>query len=397
MNTKNILLLVQKHYEEIAKARHYFHMYPETAFEEVKTSKKICEVLDKYKIPYKKGIAKTGVMATIVGEKEKSDRCVLLRGDMDALDMPELANVPYRSTIEGKMHGCGHDGHAAGVLGAALVLNDMKKEFSGTVKIIFQPAEESEGGALPMIQEGILENPKVGMAFGAHLWDDAKEGVVKTLSGSIFASPDEFRIKFKGRGGHGSRPDQSISPIVAAGYFIAQSQSIMASMISPFENSTFSFGSIQGGKAFNVIPSEVELVGTSRNFSEEARDKIEQIFINILEGLKLVYGCDYELDYIRRFPMLYNDPKATKIAKNSFGKIVGDANVLDLEQKVMGGEDFSYIAKEVPSCFMLVGIIGDHNQDAKLHNPNFRWDDKILKILSSGLCQCALDYLSIKE
>ena len=390
---KKIQTLMDKHYAQVVEARHYFHENPELGFEEVKTSAKICEILDKHGISYKKGIAKTGILAQVVGTKGTSDKCVLLRGDIDALAMPELADVPYRSKVPNKMHGCGHDGHAAGLIGAALIINELKNEFSGTVKFMFQPAEEGDGGALPMIEEGILENPKVDMAFGCHLWGYEMKDTVHISSGGIFAAPDEFRIKIKGRGGHGSRPDQSISPIIAAGYFITQTQSIIANRVSAFENAVISFGSIHGGSAFNVIPNDVALVGTVRTMSEKVRADIPLFIEQTLEGLKHTHRVDYEFEYIKRFPVLVNDKNATKIAEKAFAKVVGESGVKELREKVMGGEDFAYIAQYVPSCFILVGIMEEEGVYRVHHNPSFCWDDRHMKVLSRGLTQCALDYL----
>lgn len=394
--SEKLKVLMEKHYDEVVGARHFFHENPELGFEVFKTNAKICEIFDKHGIKYKNDVAKTGILAQIVGTKPSSNpnRCVLLRGDMDALPMPEHADVPYKSKVPNKMHGCGHDGHAAGLIGAALILNDLKDEFSGTVKFMFQPAEETDGGALPMIEEGVLENPKVEACFGCHLWGPIQKGTVGISSGAIFAAPDEFKIIFKGKGGHGSRPDHSISPIVAAASFITQANTVMATQVSPFENASYSFGSIHGGKAFNVIPGEVELIGTSRNFSEEVRDKIEQSFENILKGIKGVYGCDYSYEYKRRYPILFNEEKMTDIAKKAFGKVVQESNVLELSEKVMGGEDFSYLANEVPSCFILVGISDDIKNPTMHHNPNFCWADENLKTLSLGLAQCGLDFLN---
>lgn len=392
---EKLKLLMEKHYDEVVAARHFFHENPELGFEEFKTNAKICEILDKYGIKYKNNIAKTGILAQVVGTKpsDRQEKCVLLRGDIDALPLPEHADVPYKSKVPNKMHGCGHDGHAAGLIGAALILNELKDEFSGTIKFMFQPAEETEGGALPMIKEGILENPKVEACFGCHLWGPMEKGTVGISSGPIFGAPDEFKITFKGKGGHGSRPDQANSPIVAAAHFITQANTIMATQVSPFENASYSFGSIHGGKAFNVIPSEVELVGTSRNFSEEIRDKVEESFKKILEGIKVAWGCDYVYEYKRRYPILINEEKMTSLAQKAFGKVVGDENILELSEKVMGGEDFSYLANEVPSCFVLVGISEDINNPTIHHNPYFCWEDENLKTLSLGLAQCGLDFL----
>ncbi len=391
---EKISQLTKKHYGEMVSARHYFHENPELGYEEVKTSAKICEILDKYGITYQKNIAKTGVLAHIVGEKESADpKCVLLRGDIDALPIQETADVPFKSKIPNVMHACGHDGHTAGALGAALILNDLKDQFSGTVKIMFQPAEETVGGALPMIEEGILDDPHVDACFGCHLWGWTKRGEVEIASGPCFAAPDEFRITFKGLGGHGSRPDLAINPIIAASYFVVQSNAIISTMISPFESTTFSFGAIEGGKAFNVIPAEVTLNGNVRTFDEGVRDAIENAFKDILEGIKKGLRCDYELDYARKFPVLINDEKMASLAKESFGKLLGPDKVKGLKEPIMGSEDFAYLTEHRPSCFVLVGICEDESNPVLHHNSNFCWEDENLKTLASGLSMCAMDFL----
>lgn len=386
--------VLQKHYEKIVKLRHFLHENPEIGFEEVKTSQAVCKMLDDHGISYKKGIAKTGILAQIKGNKQsKNPKCVLLRADMDALVIQEEADVPYKSKIPNRMHACGHDGHTAGLVGAALVLNDLKDEFSGVVKFMFQPAEETSGGALPMIKEGILENPKVDASFGCHLWGQFVENHIGISKGAIFAAPDEVHITLKGKGGHGSRPDQSINPIVMAGYVITNLQSIVTSRISPLENVTLSLGSIEGGNIFNVIPNEVKIKGTVRTLNEEVRDKMPSFIEDVLKGVSLAHGGSYELDYSRRYPVLINDEKMALLAKKAFGKALGEECVHELEEPIMGGEDFSYLAKEVPSCFVLVGISKDMENRAIHHNSCFAWDDKNMKNLSLGLASCALEFL----
>lgn len=392
---QNLKNLMEKHYEKIVNLRHYIHENPEIGFEEIKTSGAVCKIFDEFNIPYKKGIAKTGVLATIKGTKKSNNpKCVLLRADMDALEIQEQTNVSYKSKIPNRMHACGHDGHTAGLVGAALILNDIKDSFSGTIKFMFQPAEEISGGALPMIKEGILQNPKVDASFGCHLWGQCLEDEVLISGGPIFAAPDEFEIVLKGEGGHGSRPDQSISPIVMAGYAITSLQSVVTSKISPLENVTLSFGSINGGNIFNVIPDEVKIKGTVRTLNEKIREQMPKLIENVLKGVALAHNGDYELTYEKRYPVLVNDTKMSNIAKDAFKKVVGDKNVKELDQKVMGGEDFSYLAQNVPSCFILVGISKDIQSMAIHHNSCFEWDDKNLKNLSLGLTNCALDFLA---
>lgn len=393
---KNLQALLKKYYQDIVHVRHYLHENPELGFEEFKTAQKICEYLDKYGISYKCGIATTGILAKITGSiPSKNPKCVLLRADMDALVLTEEANVSYKSKIPNRMHACGHDGHSAGLLGAALMLNDLKDEFSGTIKFMFQPAEETVGGALPMIEEGILENPKVDMCFGCHLWGDYLEDEIAISKGAIFAAPDEFLVTLKGKGGHGSRPDRSISPIVMAGHAITAIQNIISSRISPFENTTLSFGSIQGGNIFNVIPNHVTLRGTVRTLSETTRSQMPIYIENALKGVALIHGGDFTLEYFNRYPVLINDENATNVARKAFQEAVGEENVRELREKVMGGEDFSYLAQNVPSCFILVGISKDENNKALHHNSCFQWDDKNMKNLSLGLANCALKALSL--
>ncbi len=391
-----IIRLTEKYYQEMVEARHYFHENPELGYEEYKTSAKICEILDTHAVKYTKGIAKTGVLAQIEGEK-KSDtpaKCVLLRCDMDALPIQETVDIPFKSKVPNVMHACGHDGHSAGALGAALILNELKKEFSGTVKIMYQPAEETVGGALPMIEEGILEKPHVDACFGCHLWGLTKQGEVEISPGPCFAAPDEFHITFKGLGGHGSRPDLAVNPIIAASYFVVQSNAIISTMVNPFKSAAFSFGAIEGGNAFNVIPGEVRLNGNVRNFDQDVRDSIEQAFRDILEGIKKSLHCDYELEYIRKFPILINDEKMSALARTSFGKIIGTENVKEMREPTMGSEDFAYLTEHRPSCFVLVGISEDEQNPVLHHNSGFCWEDKNIKTLSAGLAMCAVDFLN---
>lgn len=393
---KNIEKIMDKYYKKIVALRHFIHENPEIAFEEIKTSGAICKILDEFNITYKRGIAKTGILATITGEKKsKNPKSVLLRADMDALVIQEEANVEYRSKIPNRMHACGHDGHAAGLVGAVLILNELKSEFSGTVKFMFQPAEEGTGGALPMIKEGILQNPKVDACFGCHLWGQLQEGDIGISDGAIFASPDEFSITLKGKGGHASRPDHGVSPIVMAGYAITTLQSIVTSKISPLESVTLSFGSIHGGNVFNVIPNEVVIKGTIRTMNEEIREKMPNLIKNALKGVAISQGGDYELNYMKRYPVLINNPNISDIAREAFGKILGKERVIELKERVMGGEDFSFLAQRVPSCFILVGISKDINNPTLHHNSSFEWDDKNMKNISLGLTNCALEFLSL--
>ncbi|WFD10537.1 M20 metallopeptidase family protein [Tepidibacter hydrothermalis] len=391
MYTDVINKIGDDNYRKMVNLRHQFHMYPERGYEEFKTAKTISDELERLGIDYKANVAKTGVVGLIKGNHP--GKTVLLRADMDALPINEEADVEYKSRIENCMHACGHDGHMAGVLGAAMILNNMKDEIYGNVKLIFQPAEEEQGGAKPMIDEGVMDNPKVDAAFGCHLWGGMLEGEVHVRKGPMMAAPDMFRIKIKGKGGHGAVPHLTIDPIVIASQVINNIQSIVSRRISPLESAVISFGSIQGGKSHNVIPNDVELVGTVRTFSEENRKFIPKAMEDILKAVTESQGAGYEFKYEEKYPALINDEKMTEIAKNSFKKIVGEDKVVDMKEPTMGGEDFAYFGQLVPASFMFVGISKDKDNLVVHHHPKFKWDDKNILTIAKGLAQTAIDYL----
>jgi len=367
-------------------------MYPEASLDEEKTAALISQTLTELGIPHQTGIAGHGIVGLIEGAKP--GKTVLFRADMDALEMTEEADVEYKSRIPGRMHACGHDGHVAGLLLAAMVLNELRGELTGNVKLMFQPAEETVGGALPMIQAGILENPKVDAAFGCHLWGSAEEGKVWVKSGPTMAAPDEFRIKVIGTGGHGALPHISIDPIVLAGEVVCALQTVVARRINPLDQAVITVGIIQGGTAFNIIPESVTIGGTIRTFDPETRDKIPKLMENLVAGITRGQGGDYELDVNRRYPALINDPAMTALAKASLAEIAGSENVEDMKEANMGGEDFSYLLKEVPGSFFFVGISKDMQNPAMHHNPRFAWDEKALKVSAGGFCRIAFDYLA---
>lgn len=392
MITKQIKALSDKFYEEVVDIRHEIHMHPEIGFEEVNTARLVTETLDKYNIPYTSGIAKTGVLGILEGKNP--GKTVLLRADMDALAMQEESGVSYSSKIPNRMHACGHDGHTAGLLGAAMILSKLRDEFDGIIKFMFQPAEETAGGALPMIEEGILENPKVDAAFACHLMGDQKEGKVRVSHGPMMASPDTFEIKIMGKGGHGAIPHISIDPITISAYVITTLQSVVSRRIDPIEPVVISIGSISGGEAHNVIPDSVRIYGTVRTLNEKIRKQVPLEMERVIKGVVSTHGGDYSFDYERKFPPLINDPRMTDIAENAFIKIVGEDNVSEIDNPTMGGEDFSYIANHVPSSFVYVGITKDENNPVIQHNKAFKWDDKNLKILAEGHAQMAIDFLN---
>mgnify|MGYP000927233153 CR=1 FL=1 len=392
MNTEKIKNLSKKYYDRIVEIRHRIHMHPELAFQEHETSKLIANELMRMGIEVQNGIAKTGVVGLIKGEKP--GKTILLRADMDALEVQEAADVPYKSKIKGKMHACGHDGHIAGVLGAAMILNDLKDELHGNIKLVFQPAEETEGGAKPMIELGIMENPHVDAAIGCHLWGSFKEGEVHIKEGPVMASPDVFTFKIIGKGGHAGIPHLSIDPIVITSQVICSIQSIVSRRVNPLKPVVISCCSIHGGETNNVIPNEVEVKGTVRTFHQDLRNWIPEAIEEILKTTTKAYGGSYEFEYSKRFPPLINNEKMAKLAMNSISKIIGEENVHKQEEANMGGEDFAYFASIVPSVYYFIGITPKNSDTVIHHHPKFGFNDTNLLILSQSMAQVAIDYLN---
>lgn len=383
--------LGEKYLQHMINLRETIHMYPEDGFSEFTTSKIIIEELEKLGIKVQKNVAKTGVVGLIEGKYP--GKTVLLRADMDALKIQEQADVEYKSKIDGMMHACGHDGHVAGLLGAAMILNELKDNLHGNVKLVFQPAEERDGGALPMIEEGVLENPKVDAAFAAHLWGYLNEGEVHLKEGPMMASPDIFNIKVIGKGGHGAVPQESIDPIIITCQIVNSLQTIVSRKINPLDPVVITCGRIQGGDCHNVIPNEVELEGTIRTFNEETRNWVPKVMEDLIRGITTSQGAAYEFKYEPKYPALINDKYMTSFAKESLKKVVGEENVFDLKEPNMGGEDFAYFAQKVPSAFIFVGIANNKSEPVIHHNPYFKWDSKNVGILAQSLSQIAIDYL----
>jgi amidohydrolase len=382
--------LVSKYESEIIQIRHHIHQHPEIGFEEIQTSQTVMDFLDKLGIPYVQGIAKTGVLATITSDKP--GRTVLLRADMDALAMDEDPGNPVVSKIAGRMHACGHDGHTSGLLLAGALLNEMKAELCGTVKLMFQPAEETLGGALPMIEEGILEG--VDMAFGCHLWGSALEGTAGYKYGAMMAAPDEFKITVIGKGGHGAYPHSAIDPIVAGAQIVTAIQSIVSRNVNPLDSAVVTIATFHSGSAFNIISNEAVMTGTIRTLSEENRKMVACRLTEIAKSVASAYGAEAVVEVIRKYPVLVNADKAVDIAKVAFVKVLGEENVSEIAAPSMGGEDFAYIAQRVPSAFVYVGIAKNINEPISHHHPKFQWDDKNIAVLGKGLTQCAMDFLN---
>ena len=389
---QKIDVLAKKNLEKIRAIRRELHKYPELGFQEFKTAQLIKKELDILGIPYQDEVAKTGVVALIKGAKP--GKTVLLRADMDALPINEETECEYKSLTPGVMHACGHDGHVAGLLGTAMILNELKENISGNIKLVFQPAEEGPGGAKPMINEGILENPKVDAAYACHLWPNYPAGKILFKDGNLMAHPTGFDIEINGVGGHGSTPEKTIDPVIIGCQAIINFQNIISRNISAMQPAVLSCCSIKAGEAGNVIPDKLAIKGTIRTFDENLTTDILNKMDSILKGLCNAYGASYNFIIERMYPTLKNDSNLFSFTKSSLINVVGEDNVVLMNEPLMGSEDFSYISNEVPSNFFFIGTKDNQEEiETLLHHPRLKWDDKHLEISSKALAQVAYDYL----
>ncbi|MGM0410312.1 MAG: M20 metallopeptidase family protein [Bacillota bacterium] len=379
--------------DEIIKIRHKIHQNPELAFEEEKTAALALSELEKLDYKVESGVYYTGVCGLLENSKGKNDKTILLRADMDALPIQENTGKSYSSKNDGVMHACGHDGHVAILIGVAKVLNELRDEFSGNVKFVFQPAEEAEGGAKGMIENGVLESPDVDAALGLHLWGTTPKGMVEYKGGPFMASPDKFTLKIKGQGGHAAQPEKSIDPIPIATTIVNQFQNIISRRTDPLESAVISVCHIEGGYTHNVIPDDVLIEGTVRSLIPEVREKLPEFMEEVVEKVTAIYGADYEFDFEYRFPPLINDENMAKLLSKSAKKIIGDNRVKELDKANMGGEDFSYFAEAVPANFFYLGMAPEDGE-MKHHQAKFDVDDDVLKDGIAIMTQAVIDYFN---
>ena len=375
--------------------RRDFHMHPELGFEEHRTSGKIKEFLDSLNIPYET-YAGTGVCGIITGEK-KSDktRVIALRADIDALPMQEKNTCEYKSLNEGRMHACGHDAHTTILLGAAKLLNDHKSEFSGIVKLIFEPAEETTGGAPVMIKEGVLENPHVDAIIGLHVDESMEYGNIKIKYGVVNAASNPFTIKIKGKGGHGAQPHTTVDPIVIASQVVLSLQTIVSREITPVNPSLITIGSIQGGTAQNIIPDEVCLKGIIRTMTKEDREYAKKRLREVVNGICVTMRAEADIEIEESYPCLYNEDSMVDVVKTAACSEIGEEHVLNQKNPKMGVESFAYFAEQRDSAFYFLGIANkEKNIIHPLHNSLFDIDERALAVGVAIQTKAVLDYLT---
>jgi amidohydrolase len=382
--------------ESVIDLRRTLHQWPELGFQERRTSALVAKRLQALGIEVRTGMAQTGVLGTLRGTGV--GKTVLLRADMDGLPIEEASGVPYASQNHGVMHACGHDGHTAILLTAAKVLAQRRQQFSGTVKFAFQPAEElPPGGAKGMIAEGVLEHPRVDATFGLHLWNGLPVGKIGVDEGPIMASVDRFDIVIKGVGSHGAYPHTGVDPIVVGSHVVAALQTVVSREVPPLAAVVVTVGTFQGGTAFNVIPSHVELSGTVRTVDARIRDEMPARLERIVRGVTSGMRAECSFNYAFGYPVTVNDVSRAQFARRVAGAIVGDANVVAAGM-TMGAEDMSYFLDAVPGCYLRLGsgnpergIIHPH------HSALFNFDEAALPIGVELLTQLTLTYLSGRD
>jgi amidohydrolase len=370
--------LAKKYAPEFIEVRHHLHAHPELSYQEFETSKLVQQQLRSFGIDYEIK-AETGVVGLIKG-KNADRRIVALRADMDALPIKEENNIPYRSKIDGVMHACGHDVHTSCLLGAAKILNELKNDWEGTVKLIFQPGEEKNpGGASLLIKEGVLENPKPSAIFGLHVHPGLNIGKMSFRGGKVMASADELYITIKGKGGHAASPHLCIDPILIASHLIISLQQIISRNNNPHNPSVLSITAIDGGTTTNVIPDEVKLKGTFRAMNEEWRFKAHELIRTMATDLVRSMGGKIDLLIDVGYPSVYNNESLNELAIQKASEFIGKENVEETEKR-MGAEDFGYYSQQIPGCFFRLGVMNkEKGITSGVHTPTFNIDESAIE------------------
>jgi len=376
----------------VIELRRDIHMHPEPSGKETRTSALVARTLRELGVEVREGFHKTGVAGIIRGDKP--GKTIGLRFDMDALEMQELNEVEYKSTVPGVMHACGHDGHTSMGLGSARVLMKMREHIHGSVKLIFQPAEEDApngGGAQYMIREGVLKDPDVDFVLGMHLWPDLPLGKVGTKPGPMMAGSDPFIITVKGKGGHAAMPHKGVDPVLIGSQIVCSLQSVVSRNIDPFEPAVVTVGVFQGGSRYNIIPETTVLKGTVRSFDESVRLSIRDRVIAIAKKTAEALGGRAEVDYRLTYPPLVNDPIVYERVKENIRDLLGPDFYVEIPRPASGGEDFAFFAKALPSAFMFLGYKKEGAEIFQPHNPRFDFDESALGVGVQVFVKCALE------
>jgi hippurate hydrolase len=380
---------IHRWHADFIALRRDLHMHPELGFEEHRTARIVCERLTALGIEHHAGIGRTGVVAVVRGRGERSGRAIGLRADMDALPMQEENEFAHRSRHDGRMHGCGHDGHTTMLLAAARYLAETRN-FDGTAYLIFQPGEEGYAGARAMIEDGLFERFPAGEVYALHNWPGLPQGRIGLTPGPAMAAADRIEIAIDGRGGHGAHPHAAIDPVLVAGHVITAAQSIVSRNVSPIDTAVVSLCSMQAGNpgAMSVIPAHAKLVGTVRTFRPATRDLVERRLQELVPAIAAAFGATATLRYERVYPATINHPAQTEFAATVADALVGQDNVERNLDPSMGSEDFSFMLQEKPGAYVRLGQ-GGSESGCFLHNSKYDFNDAVIPLGAGYLAALA--------
>lgn len=379
VDLSRVRLAIRSIQPQLVEWRRRLHQKPELGFQEKLTAEFVSGKLQEWGIEHQTGIAQTGIVATIKGNKSGSEKVLAIRADMDALPIQELNEVPYCSQHDGVMHACGHDGHTAIALGTAYYLQQHRQDLTGTVKIIFQPAEEGPGGAQPMIAAGVLRNPDVDAIIGLHLWNNLPLGTVGVRSGALMAAVELFNCKIFGKGGHGAIPHQTVDSVVVAAQIVTALQTIVARNVNPLDSAVVTVGALHAGTAPNVIADTAEMKGTVRYFNPAFKGFFKQRIEEIIAGICQSFGAKYELEYVELYPPVINDSRIAQLVHSVAEEVIETPIGIVPECQTMGGEDMSFFLQEVPGCYFFLGSANPAKDLAyPHHHPRFDFDETAL-------------------
>ena len=379
-------------FEYTRSMRRDFHRNPELGFHEARTASIVARELNNFSLEVKTDVGKTGVVALLKGTRPSP--VILARFDMDALPVNEETGADYASLTPGIMHACGHDAHIAIGLTVARMLSSHRNEIAGTVKFVFQPAEEGLGGAEAMIADGVLLNPTPDLSLAMHVWNEKPLGWLGISAGPVMSASDAFQMRITGKGGHGAAPHQTIDPVLASAHVVTTLQSIVSRNLNPLQSAVVSITMIHGGEANNVLPASVELKGSLRSFEQEVRkqliERFREISTSVAEGL----GCQVQLDFKRISPPVYNDPVITQRVQKITANLLPESTI-DSDARSMGSEDMAFMMDQIPGCFIFLGSANaSRGLDAGHHHPRFDFDEEILPRGAALMATTITEFLS---
>ena len=381
-------------HEQMVTWRQHLHQYPELSFKEKITSDYIASILQSHDIEIHRGLAVTGIIATVHGQRDGN--VIGLRADMDALPIQELNDFSYKSVHDGKMHACGHDGHSTMLLGAAIYLKE-NNDFSGTVHFIFQPAEEGGGGGRVMLEEGIFDKFPCQAVYGMHNFPGIAEGQFAVHETAVMAANETLNINIMGKGGHAAMPDKCIDPVIVGAQIISALQSVVARNVAPLNSAVVSITMVNAGTVSNVVPDDMQLTGSLRYFSKEVGDEVKEKIKNIVEGVSQSMGASATFESVPNYPATINTPKHAELCANAAAMVVGENNVLRNEQPTMGSEDFAFLLNALEGAYIWIGngLVPEDSPKGgcMLHNTQYDFNDEILPIGASYWVQLVQNIL----